>query len=344
MRTTPSIFDAVGIDVAKATLSVCLRSRKGTETALTLRNIKADITQKLLPHLQGFTGKIVLEATNHYHWLVTLLLTEAGYRVYVVNPLLAKQYTSNTIRKVKTDPADASSLARMAAISDTLPSVFQESREVLAQRKKLACIAKLTDQIQSLQSMIHQMKESHEILGIPLSKGEKAIKTTLKMLHRQKKTLEDEATHSPQPLLARHLDTIPGVTPFVAAACLALFRYQSTQTVKSWIGFAGLDVSSRESGTWKGRCRLTKRGNSFLRGRLFSAAWGAVMSNPDFKAYYSLLRLQKRSHVESLVIIARRIVRTMFKLVENNCAYDPQRFTLPPKSSLSPAGIPSFSC
>lgn len=324
-----SVPVAVGIDVAKATLSVCFRSSEGKETALLIRNINTDIKEKLIANLTGFTGKIVLEATGHYHWLVALLLTEAGYAVYVVNPLLSKQYTAGNIRKVKTDSADAASLSRMAAVADNLPPPFSDNRETLALRKKLSCVARLGNQIQSLYSMLKQLQESHEILGIPLSKGEKSLMTTLKLLRKQKKTLEEEITACEQSAAAAHLDSIPGVTPFVAQACLLFFTYRPEQTVKSWIGFTGLDISSRESGTWKGRCKLTKRGNSFLRHRLFSAAWGARMSNAQFKSYYMFLRAQSRSHVEALLIIARKIVRIMFKLVETNLPYDPSKFYLP---------------
>jgi len=333
-----SVPIAVGIDVAKATLSVCFRSREGAEIALTFRNIEADINKKLITNLYGFTGRIVLEATSYYHWLVTLLLADAGYHVYVVNPLLAKQYTTGNIRKVKTDPADAASLARMAAIADNLPPVFQETRETLAIKRKLSCIARLTNQIQSLGGMLTQLKESHDILGIPLSKGEKALYKTLQTLRKQKKILEQETIQGSQPIAVTHLDTIPGITPFVAKACFTYFSYRPDQTVKSWIGFAGLDVSSRESGVWKGRCKLTKRGNNFLRHRLFSAAWGAVMTNADFKSYYTTLRLQGRSHVESLLIVARRIVRIMFKIVEQNRSYDPSRMA-PSKKETIPATL-----
>ena len=117
-------YVAVGIDVAKATLSVCLRSREGKETALMIRNTKTDINKKLISKLHGFDGKIVLEATNHYHWLTALILARKGYNVHAVNPLLAKQYTSGNIRKVKTDKADAAGLARMAQVADNLPPLL----------------------------------------------------------------------------------------------------------------------------------------------------------------------------------------------------------------------------
>jgi transposase len=322
---------AVGIDVAKATLSICLRPREGKETVLLIRNIKVDIN-KFVATLNDFQGRIVLEATNHYHWLVTLLLTEAGYQVTVVNPLLAHQYTAGNIRKVKTDKADARSLARMAEVADNLPAPFAVSRETLAIRKKISCIALLGDQIQSMQSALKQLKESKAILGIGLTKGEQVLAKTLLLLRRQRTALEREvvAESAGSSELVRQLDTIPGVTPFVACVVANQCKRTSDQTGKSWVGFVGLDISSRESGTWQGRCKLTKRGNNFLRRRLFSAAWGAVMSNGQFKSYYDLLRGQGRPHVESLLIIARKLVRIMFVIATTGEAYDASKMRFAP--------------
>ena len=320
-------YVAVGIDVAKATLSVCLRSREGKETALMIRNTEADINKELISKLNGFNGKIVLEATNHYHWLVALLLAHRGYNVHAVNPLLAKQYTSGNIRKVKTDKADAAGLARMAEVADNLPPPFTLSRETLAMRKKISCIALLGDQIQAMQSSLKQFQESKAILGYALTKGERALQKTLVTLRRQRKALEEEVVRESTvaPEAVTRLDGIPGVTPFVSSMILHQFMLRPEHTAKSWIGFAGLDISSRSSGTWKGRCKLTKRGNNFLRRRLFSAAWGAVMNDASFKSYYDALRVQGRSYVETLLIIARKLVRIMFHLMKSGQSYDPAK-------------------
>jgi transposase len=323
---------AVGIDVAKATLSVCYRSNDGTETALTLRNTDTDIRKKLISRLSGFQGRIVMESTGHYHWLSALLLSEAGYDVRVVNPILAKQYTSSNIRKVKTDAMDASGLARMAEIADNLPESFRMTREALSLRKKLSLIAGLSHNLQRLKSTAKQLGEAHASLKDEPSNGEGALDGSIASLSRTIQILEDEFIEEAKqiegdPDPATHLDTIPGVTPFLAHVVLHWFERLPNLTAKSWIGYAGLDVSSRESGTWHGRCRLTKRGNSDLRRRLYSAAWGASMSDPDFKAYYAYLREEGRSHVESVLIIGRKIIRIMFNVLEKNQPYDPSLFS-----------------
>lgn len=322
---------AVGIDVAKATLSVCIRSHNGNERALTLRNIETDISEHLVSQLAACTGKIVLESTGHYHWTAALLLRQAGLDVRVVNPLLAKQYTSGNIRKVKTDPADASSLARMAAVGDNLPASFSTSKERLYIRKKLATLASMNHQLQALTASMKSLREAQEILGASDSSAVAAMSDAIRNLKRSCVKLERECVADAQKDARSRkavslLASIPGVSEFCSVLALQWFVLTPETTYKSWIAFAGLDISSRESGTWRGRCKLTKRGNSFLRRRLYSAAWGAVMNDPQFKSYYTDLREQGRAHVEALIIIARKIVRTMFVILKTNAQYDASRF------------------
>ena len=185
---------AVGIDVAKRSLSVCFLYRDGSEKTLNLRNSAADIAEKILPRLKNFTGRIVMESTGHYHWPGALILTQKGLNVYVVNPLLAKQYLSTNIRKVKTDPADAFALARMARLADNLPAPFDRSAQSLWLRKKLALIASLDKQIIRLSAALGGIREAGELIEIEQDSNSvlTEIETTLSILKKQLKSLEKE--------------------------------------------------------------------------------------------------------------------------------------------------------
>jgi len=320
---------AVGIDVAKATLSVCIRHPDGSEHALTLRNIEADIKGKLLPSLAGCSGKVVMESTGHYQWRAALALTDAGVDVRVVNPILAKQYTAGNVRKVKTDPADAQGLCRMAAVADNLPERFRSSRGNLSIRKKIGVIASLKHSLQAMRASLASLAEARDILGSVASPAEKAILRSVKSLQRSLAKLEAEvvaATEATKGADVDRLAAIPGVSRMTASVALACFAERPSMTPKSWIAFAGLDVSSRESGIWRGQCHLTKRGNAYLRSRLFCAAWGAMLHDEGAKSYYDRLRREGRSYAEALVIIARKIVRTMFVMMRDQSKYDPAKF------------------
>lgn len=316
--------NAIGIDVAKATLSICLHFPCGKEDVLTIRNIKTEIMEDLLPRISQYTGKVVMESTGHYHWLVALLLSEHGYDVYVVNPILSKQYTSGNIRKVKTDPQDAKGLARMALVAENLPHPFMYARETLVMRKKISVLASMTKKLHALKASLASMEEAQEILGAESSEAITALQESVKDLQKKLLALEKECCDNPSRQKERELLTsIPGMSSFCAQLCLHWFSGDPTATAKSWIAYAGLDVSVRESGTWKGQCHLTKRGNSYLRKRLFAAGWGAWMWDDDFKEYYRVLREEKgRSHTEALVIMTRKIIRIAFMVLETETPYD----------------------
>lgn len=273
-----------------------------------------------------------MESTGHYHFLVALLLTNAGHDVRVVNPILAKQYTSGNVRKVKTDPADARGLARMALVADNLPPAFSFGPEELFLRKKLAMLSAMSKHLSALKASVASVEDAQTILQQEDSVALQGLRESVKRLQKSLVVLERECVRDAQaservrdtiPLLV----SIPGVSEFCAALSLQWFRLTDDTTAKSWIAYAGLDVSSRESGTWKGKCKLTKRGNNFLRRRLYSAAWGATMNDDDFKEYYGCLRTtEHRPHVEALTIIARKIVRIMYNVVKSNTAYDRSKF------------------
>lgn len=315
---------AIGIDVAKATLSICLHFPDGKEDVLTIRNTEAEITEDFLPLCLEYTGKVVMESTGHYHWHVALLLFENGYDVRVVNPILSRQYTSGNIRKVKTDPQDAKGLARMALVADNLPDPFMYGRETLAMRKKISVLANTTKKLHAMKASLASMEEALEILGAESSQAICDVRDAVKALEKTLEKLEKECASNPETNEQRDLLTsIPGMSAFCAQLCIHWFSQGKDATCKSWIAYAGLDVSVRESGTWRGQCHLTKRGNSYLRKRLFAAAWGAWMWDADFKAYYKVLReVNGRSHTEALVIISRKIVRIAFSIAKSGKPYD----------------------
>lgn len=325
---------AVGIDVAKATLSVSICDQDGHERVLAIRNTDTDITTKVLPYLQHYSGKVVMESTGHYHWTPALVLREAGIDVRVVNPLLAKQYTSGTIRKVKTDPADARGLARMAAVCDNLPLTFTVSRARLIIRKKLATISTMSRHLQALKANLTSLREGQDLLDEIDTPVVKELAESIKQLGLSIKHLEAECERLTEndevsKEIMERLETIPGVSQFCAALATNWFVIDTATSAKSFIGYAGLDVSSRESGTWKGHCRLTKRGNPFLRKRLYSAGWGAVMNYPEYRAYYDQLKASGRGHKEAVVIIARKLVRTMYCLMRDGVSYDREKVLFP---------------
>lgn len=108
------MFNAVGIDVSKGKSTVMVLQpggnvvRKPFDVPHSHRDL-CSLTN-YLASLEGET-RAVLECTGHYHEPVLRTLSNAGIFVSAVNPHLIRNYGNNTIRKVKSDPADARKIA-----------------------------------------------------------------------------------------------------------------------------------------------------------------------------------------------------------------------------------------
>lgn len=109
------MYNAVGIDVSKGKSTVAVLQPGGTvirkpfdveHSSSCLRELNEFILS-----LDGDT-KAVLECTGRYHEPILRSLSGAGIFVTAVNPHLIKNFGNNTVRKVKSDPADAKKIAR----------------------------------------------------------------------------------------------------------------------------------------------------------------------------------------------------------------------------------------
>lgn len=108
-------MNAVGIDVSKGKSMVAALRPMG-EIALPPKEYphsEVGLEQMAYAIIAlGEDTRVVMEATGRYHEPVAAALHEYGIYVSVLNPLLIKQSGCGSIRKVKTDKADAMKIAK----------------------------------------------------------------------------------------------------------------------------------------------------------------------------------------------------------------------------------------
>jgi len=331
MRKEQGCLIAVGVDVSKETLAVCEKF-EGEKKFYELKN-DSESVEKLSKGLKkiGYKGMIVMESTGRYHLLLALGLKDEGLDVRVINPLISKKHASSSVRKVKSDKKDSEMLAQVAICEEKLPETFSLGTNEILLKKKMSLVAMMDKELQKMKAAIGELDSISKEIGFELSSPEKKIMETVSLLEKQKKGLERELEKimkEEQSEEVRRYVTIPGVSLYGASVISLFFSPMYALSPKEWIAFAGLDISIRESGHWKGRGKLTKRGNGYLRKKLYQAAWGATMHSKDFKEYYYKLKAKGKGHKESLIIIARKLVIIMFNLAKKNEDYDPSKIVL----------------
>ena len=110
-----TMYNAVGIDISKGKSTVAVLQ---PGSVVIRKPFDVPHTTNALGALAAYIGslegesKVVMECTGRYHEPVANALSEAGLFVSTVNPHLIKDFGNNSLRKVKSDPADAKKIAR----------------------------------------------------------------------------------------------------------------------------------------------------------------------------------------------------------------------------------------
>jgi len=321
---------AIGVDVCKAYLDIvglsgahCWKRR--------IPNNASAISDFIEALLRGeFKGTLLCEATGHYHVLFAVMLCEAGLDIRVINPLMSSKHAKSSIRKTKTDAVDAQVLAVMVSTEPNLPPPLRLTRTQCAIRHTLGLIHNLEKHLQGMDRSLTSYQE--RLTQLDITMGASSKKTAEAVNHLKKcheellleiETWLKKAQADKQEEVQR-VSEISGITKRNAA----LFTYvldPCVSSAKSWMAYVGLDVAIRESGAWRGRGRITKRGPALLRKRLIQAAWGAAMNSPQGRQYYDHLKAKGRKHKEALVIMARKLLSIIFSLVVSGKSFDPDK-------------------
>src|SRR3989344_1786907 len=153
-------------------------------------------------------------------------------------------------------------------------------------------------------------EETAAQIGIPvdLSHAHEAhalIKRQIKELNGR---LMEERSARAQALSHR----LPGLTDRKIAVVDAFLSGCTFTHRDELVAFAGLDVMARRSGSWRGKERLSKRGNPYLRKTLYHIAWGLSRYEPTYSAYYKHLRARGKHYTTSLIAVARKFLRFLF--------------------------------
>ena len=98
--------------------------------------------------------------------------------------------------------------------------------------------------------------------------------------------------------------------------------------VKEIQKLSGLGLVACSSGKHKGETKISHRGRKRLRYWLFQAAKSAVAHSEEFKelhVYYTTRKQNPLKKMQSLIVIACKILRVIFTILTKGTTYDPKK-------------------
>jgi len=296
----------LGIDVSKAEL-VVFNWESGELTRL---ENQSDVIKTWLDTFQG-SVRIAIEPTSNYHLEVVEQLHAQGLAVYLVNPRQLAHYRMAVGERNKTDPADAALLARYLAHEAASLRPFKPQ---CAKAQRLWALIKRRGVVTGTRKKIQQ---SFNNTGLSTKALLREIRTLTKRIDRHIQALIRELGWLTE---YRRCLTIPGIGPVNAAALTAAFHRGAFAGSDAFVSFIGLDIRQRESGSFKGKRKLSKCGEAEIRRLLFCAAQPA-RSYHRFDRYY-LKQLEKGlTKIAAKVALARKLARIAFALLANQQSF-----------------------
>lgn len=265
--------------------------------------------EAIADYLQRFQGpvQVAIESTSNYHRFWVKQALACGFEVYLVNTRQLAHYREAVNQRNKTDPDDARLLARFLS---------HEAKQLRPYQPQDAQAQYLWSLLKRRAKVVEARKQ--------LELSFREIQLSARALFNQFKCLLariDQRIQRAIQALGWHDDyqrclSIPGIGPLNAAALVAAYHRGAFANSNAFIAFIGMDVRLRESGSYKGKRKLTKRGEAEIRRLLYCAAQPASCYLP-FRAYYQKQVEKGLPKIAAKVILARKLARIAFSLMHN---------------------------
>jgi len=311
----------VGIDVAKASLAVALRTPTGRVRQKQCPNTPAghaELLRWLRRHTDGAVH-VGLEATGGYQDAVALALHDAGHTVSVLNPAALEAYSRSQLRRAKTDPTDAALIADYVR-TQVPPGWSPPPTEM----RQLQALVRRLDALLGMRTQERNRLEPAAAIVRP------SIEATLTHLEAAITVIKAQiAAHIDQcPTLRQSRDlivSIPGIGATTAAIILGeLLQVTRFASARQLAAFSGLVPHVRHSGTSvRGRGTLSKLGAGRLRKALFFPALVAMRYNPVLRPFAARLRAAGKPPMVIVAAVMRKLVHQIYGILRSGRAYDP---------------------
>lgn len=272
----------------------------------------------------GSQIQFVMEATGVYHERFAFFLNDNNHQVSVVLPNLISNFSRTLDVKTVNDKTSSAAIAKFG-----LSRILDQWKRPDPVYKKLKQLSRELDQIITERTVIKNQLHAEAAEAEPnkssLKRSEKHI-AFLNKFHAEIKAeitiliKSDDTVKQSVSLIS----TIPGIGKLTAAIVLAETNgFEMIRNKSQLISYAGLDVVEKQSGTSiKGKTRISKRGNRYLRKALHMPSLSGVRYNEKHKAIFVRLVSKHGIKMKALVAVQKKMLELMYTLHKTQKAYD----------------------
>jgi transposase len=309
MNKVKSVY--VGIDVSKDTFNYHYSGKDGK-----CKNCRQG-WQKLANEVPS-NSVFGMEATGVYHYRLAAYLHSKGFLVRVFNPLRVNRFMQSEGIKTKTDKADARSICLYSQTRKARVYVWKPLPPKLARARSivtvLAALSRFGVASGNVNHSVSYMAGKDKSLLSPLENVKRACKKERKSLEKELCQIVSEV----YPERFKLLKSIRGIGAYTAAVMLVCAKGLNFDTSGQLSSFIGVVPGIKESGTSvKGKPKLVKTGNPYLRGLFYMCAFAAVKCNAACRSLYERLLAKGKKKPLAHTAVMHRLVKIAFGVVQS---------------------------
>ena len=327
-------LQSVGIDIAKEKFDVCFKESKNGRSVIkgtkTFKNDSKGFTDFNLWYSKRRKENshlvFVMEATGVYYEELAYFLHSKNEAVYVELPQKVKYFAKSLNIKTKTDKVDAKLIADIGLErSSSLKSWNPPSEQFKAIRDLCREISQLKKNKSAASSRLHAWNTAHNTLPEVIKATEEHLKILDELIEKMEELLLERVKQDKQLYeKIERISQIKGLGIISVTKVIAETNgFLLFTSIRQLVSYAGLDVIQEESGQYKGKSRLSKKGNAHLRAALYMPAVTAVTHNKNLKQFYSRLNEKFNYKKQSLVAVMRKLLVLIYTLWKSGEDYDP---------------------
>ena len=323
----------VGIDVSQDELVTCLgrmyddwtpelyaketfpNTRKGMESLVLWVQKQTD---------SGASVRFVMEATGVYHEQLAYYLDENDYQLTIVLPNKISNYMRTLQTKTITDKTAAEAIARFG-LERKLDNwyrpkgIYRKLKQLTRERYQLV------EQRTTIKNQLHAEQTEADSSKDSI----KRMKVRIALLDKQEQQIEAELKHliktdTEVQKIILIISSLPGVALLTASAVLGETNgFDLIRNRRQLASYAGFDVQEKQSGTSvKGKSRISKKGNKYLRRAMHMPALAAIRHDQRFKAIFSRLLAKHGIKMKAAVAVQRKLLEMMYTLYKTDKKFD----------------------
>jgi transposase len=268
--------------------------------------------------------RYVMEPTGVYHESLAYFLEDQGHAVSIVLPNKISNYFRTLDVKTITDRTSSEAIA-LFGLERKLDNwkrphpLFKKLRQLTRERGQLVqARTAAKNQLHAEQAEAEPNKSSVARMKkqiVFFDKQEQEIKTEIKELSGQDQKVKE---------IINTIESLPGVGLLTAVTVLAETNgFELIRNKRQLTSYAGLDVKEKQSGTSvKGKPRISKKGNKYLRKAMHLPALAAIRSDERFKAIFARLVSKHGIKMKAAVTVQRKLLELIYIIYKTKKLYD----------------------